>query len=64
MFLAHKDDSFPSFSKLCRHLQNDKGFGISNITTDHGRELENKFFVKFCDKQGIRHNFLAPRIPQ
>ena len=41
MFLAHKNEVFSSFTKLCRRLQNDKELTISNIRTDHGRELEN-----------------------
>ena len=64
MFLAHKDEAFPLFSKLCRRFQNDKGFIILNIRTDHGRELENESFAKFCDELGMRHNFSAPRTPQ
>ena len=47
MFLAHKDEAFFSFTKLCHRLQNDKGFAISNIRTDHGRELKNELFAKF-----------------
>ncbi|KAF7123464.1 hypothetical protein RHSIM_Rhsim12G0122300 [Rhododendron simsii] len=41
MFLAHKDEAFPAFTKLCRKVQNEKGFLISSIRSDHGRELEN-----------------------
>ncbi|XP_057496707.1 uncharacterized protein LOC130781518, partial [Actinidia eriantha] len=63
-FLAHKNEAFSSFSKLCRRLQNDKELKISNIRTDHGRELENESFAKFCDDLGIGHNFSAPRTPQ
>ena len=37
MFLTHKDEAFFSFTKLCRHLQNDNGYTISNNRTDHGR---------------------------
>ena len=50
MFLAHKNEAFPSFLKLCHHLQNDKRFAISNIRTDHGRELKNESCAKFCDE--------------
>ena len=64
MFLAHKNDAFHEFSKLCRKIQNEKGFTISCIRRDHGREFENVDFESFCDKHGIKHNFLAPRTPQ
>ena len=59
-FLAHNDESFSSFLKLCHHLKNDKGFAISNIITDHDRELENESFVNFCDEYGIGHNSSTP----
>ena len=63
MFLTHKDETFSSFLKLCRRLQNDKGFAISNIRIDHDRKLENKSFFNFCDEYSIGHNFSAPRTP-
>ncbi|KAF7126581.1 hypothetical protein RHSIM_Rhsim11G0015400 [Rhododendron simsii] len=31
MFLAHKNEAYPNFTKLCRRVQNEKGFVISNI---------------------------------
>lgn len=64
MFLAHKNDAFPAFTKLCRKVQNEKGFLISSIRSDHGREIDNSEFELFCDEHGIDHNFSAPRTPQ
>ena len=64
LFLAHKNDVFHEFSKLCRKIQNEKGFTISCIRSDHGREFENVEFESFCDVQGIEHTFSAPRTPQ
>ena len=64
IFLSHKNKAFFSFTKLCQRLQNDKWLTISNIKTDHGKELENESFTKYCDKLGIWHNFSAPRTPQ
>ena len=52
LFLAHKNDVFHEFSKLCRKIQNEKGFTISCIRSDHGREFENVEFESFCDEQG------------
>ena len=63
LFLAHKNDVFHEFSKLCRKIQNEKGFTISCIRSDHGREFENVDFESFCDEHGIEHNFSAPRTP-
>ena len=64
LFLAHKTDVFHEFSKLCRKIQNEKGFTISCIRSDHGREFENVEFEGFCDEQGIEHTFSTPRTPQ
>ena len=64
LLLAHKDETFSIFSKICRRIQNEKGFMISNIRTYHGRELDNDSFEKFCDQHGYGHNFSAPRTPQ
>ncbi|GMP28099.1 hypothetical protein CsSME_00003780 [Camellia sinensis var. sinensis] len=64
MFLVHKDETFSSFTKLYRRIQNEKGFLITNIRTDHSREFENEKFELFCDEHGIGHNFSAPRTPQ
>ena len=64
MFLAHKNDVFHEFSKLCRKIQNEKGFTIYCIRSDHGREFENVEFESFCDEQGIENTFSAPRTPQ
>ena len=61
---AHKNYVFHEFSKLCKKIQNEKGFIISYIRSDHGREFENVEFEIFCDGHGIEHNFSAPRTPQ
>ena len=37
---------------------------IHRICTDHGKEFENSEFTNFCDEQGIRHEFSAPKTPQ
>ena len=50
LFLAHKNDVFHEFSKLCRKIQNEKGFTISCIRSDHGREFENVEFESFCNE--------------
>ena len=50
---------------LSKKIQNQVGSNIVSIRTDHGREFDNEFqFGNFCDKNGITHNFSAPRTPQ
>ena len=64
LFLAHKNDVFHEFLKLCRKIQNEKGFTISCIRSGHGKEFENAEFESFCDEHEIEHTFSAPRTPQ
>jgi len=34
------------------------------IKSDHGKEFENTAFAKYCDENGIAHEFSAPKTPQ
>ena len=63
LLLAHKNDVFYEFSKLCQKIQNEKGFTIFCIRSDHGREFENVDYDKFCDEHEIEHKFSNPRTP-
>ena len=35
-FLAHKNDAFHIFKNLSKRIQNEKGFSITSIRSDHG----------------------------
>ena len=48
-FLAHKNDCFKCFSKFYKLIQNEKGFKISSIRSDHGGEFQNYDFQNFCE---------------
>ena len=63
-FLAHKDNAFKAFKNLAKRVQNDKGFCITTIRSDHGREFKNESFKSFCNDFGITHQFSSPRTPQ
>nr|CAN81294.1 hypothetical protein VITISV_003263 [Vitis vinifera] len=64
LFLSQKNEAFYEFSKFCNKVQNEKGFTITCIRSDHGREFENIDFEDYCNEHGINHNFSAPRTPQ
>ncbi|KAI9126207.1 hypothetical protein K1719_002628 [Acacia pycnantha] len=64
IFLSSKDETFDQFVVFAKKVQNEKGFKILGIRTDHGGEFENHAFAEFCDNMGIDHNFSAPRTPQ
>ena len=64
LFLSQNNKAFYEFSKFYNKLQNEKGFAITCIRSDHGREFENIDFEEYCNEHGIDHNFFAPRTPQ
>ena len=64
-FLKSKNEAFEQFEILSKKIQNQSGNCIVSIRTDHGREFDNEIqFGEFCNKNGITHNFTAPRTSQ
>ena len=59
LFLSQKNEVFYEFSKFCNKVQNEKGFAITCIRSDHERELENIDFENYCNEHGIYHNFFG-----
>lgn len=45
-------------------IQNEKGYLISKIRSDRGKEFDNYDFLEFCHTLGSKHEFSAPRTPQ
>ena len=41
LFLSQKNEAFYEFSKFCNKAQNEKGFTITCIRSNHGKEFEN-----------------------
>ena len=64
LFLSQKNKTFYEFSKFCNKFQNKKGFAITCIKSDYGREFENIDFEEYFNEHGINHNFSAPRTLQ
>ncbi|GJS80529.1 retrovirus-related pol polyprotein from transposon TNT 1-94 [Tanacetum coccineum] len=64
-FLKDKSEAFDQFEIFTKKIQNQLGYTIVLIRTDHGREFDNAVqFRKFCNANGITHNFSSPRTPQ
>ena len=63
-FLAHKHEAFKVFEIFYKRFENEKGFCISSIRSDHGTEFENDDFKSLYEKSGIFHNFSSPWTPQ
>ena len=64
LFLAHKTETFSTFVQNFKKVSNEKGTTIISIRSDHGSEFNNSLFENFCNENGIKHDFSAPRIPQ
>jgi len=63
-FLTLKSEAFKAFKKFEKLVQNEKDLKIKILRSDHGGEFKNESFEKFCDENGILHNFSRPRTPQ
>ena len=63
-FLREKLEACEKMENLCKRLQNEKGVPIVKIRSDHGKEFENARFESFCEKNGIKREFSAPKTPQ
>ena len=59
LFLSQKNEAFYEFLKFWNKVQNEKGFTITCIRSDHERELENIDFENCCNEHGIYHNFFG-----
>ena len=64
IFLATKEEALKTFSYFCKRVQNEQGYLITTIKSDHGGEFENDAFEILCNENGYKHNFSAPRTPQ
>ena len=62
-FLREKSKACEKLKILCKRLKNEKGDPIVMIRSDHGKESENAIFESFCEKNGIKKEFLAPKTP-
>ena len=63
-FLREKSKTCEKMKVLCKRLQNEKRVSIVKIRSDHGKEFKNAQFDSFCEKNGIKKEFSAPKTPQ
>ena len=63
-FLREKSEACEKMEILCKRLQNKKRVPIVKIRSDHGKEFKNARFKFFCEKNGIKKDFSAPKTPQ
>ena len=63
-FLREKSKACEKLEILCKRPQNEKGVPIVKMRSDHGKEFENARFESFCEKNGIKKEFSAPKTPK
>ena len=60
-FLREKSEACEKMEVLFKRLQNEKGVSIVKIRSDCGKEFENTRFDSFCERNGIKKEFSAPK---
>jgi IS30 family transposase len=60
MLLKDKLEACDQGRILFKRIQNEKGYAIQHIRSDHGREFDNLSFEKLCEEAGIKQEFFSP----
>ena len=58
LMIKHKNDVLKRFASFVKRVQNEKGFLITKIRSDHGGEFDSVAFEKFCEDNGLSHDSL------
>jgi len=65
VFLFHEKSEVQEIvKKFIRRVQNEFELKIKNIRSDNGSEFRNTNVEEYLGKEGIKHEFSAPYIPQ
>ena len=64
ILLKDKSEATNKMIHLCKKLQVEKNILIAWIRSDHGREFENSKLISFCNDQGTKQEFFAPKTSQ
>ncbi|XP_070006261.1 uncharacterized protein [Nicotiana sylvestris] len=64
LFLRNNDETFSVFVAFVKQIQVMMGYNVVSIRSDPNTEFDNVKFDKFCDENGISHNFSTLRTPQ
>ena len=64
LYFTHKSEVCSQFLKFYKRVQNEKGYMISKIKSDHGGKFENNKFENLCNTYVDEYNFFTFRTPQ
>ena len=54
-FMREKSETCELVKRICQRVQNEKGYSITQIRSDHGREFDFSELEAYCDEIGIMH---------
>jgi transposase InsO family protein len=63
-FLKEKDESFEKFKIFKDLTENQTGNRLKEVRSNKGGEFMSSDFKEFCDKHGIKREYIIPRTPQ
>jgi transposase InsO family protein len=63
-FLQDKSETQEVLKKFLKMAQNEFDAKVKRIRSDNGTEFKNTQVEDYLDKEGIKHEFLAPYTPQ
>jgi transposase InsO family protein len=63
-FLREKSIAFEKFKKIKALAENQKGRKLKEICSDMGGEFMSRYFKQFCDRHGIKREYIIPGTPQ
>lgn len=63
-FLREKSDTFETFKNFELMVENQSGYKIKDLCSNHGGEYIAKKFYNFCEEHGIHHCLTVLMLPQ
>jgi transposase InsO family protein len=63
-FLKEKAKAFEKFKKFKALTENHTSKRLKEVRSDRGGEFMSSDFKEFCDKHGIKREYIIPRTPQ
>jgi hypothetical protein len=63
-FLCDKSNVFSIFKVFAKRAKNKFDFKIKKIRSDNGSKFKNSKIEDYCDKKGVKHEFLTKYTPQ
>lgn len=63
-FLKHKSEAFDRFKVFRKMVECESDLKLKFLRSNKGGEFTSQEFVEYCEKHGIKRQYVAPRTPQ